>query len=249
VDVLDKKNPTPLYYQLQQIIKEGIEKGVWKTGETIPTELDLVERYGISRSTVRQAILTLVNDGYLRREKSKGTIVNSPADRMRFVGGLRSFSREMDLKGIPHFSRILDQKVLPADEVIAAKLDLNVGDKTYYLKRVRHVNDRPYLVDEHYLPYFLCPGIENKYKENTSLYRLLQIEYGFNLHHGQIDFEPISPPSKEVTDLLKVYSTTSLTLVERIVYSEQDVPLDYFKALIHGKFTIDVVNSTELPRS
>jgi GntR family transcriptional regulator len=146
--------------------------------------MELIERYGISRSTVRQAILALVSDGYLRREKSKGTIVTSPADRMRFVGSLMSFSREMDLKGIPHFSRILDQKVLPADELIATKLNLNVGDPLYYLKRVRYVNGQPYLVDEHYLPYFLCPDIEKKYKENTSLYHLLQTEYGFKLHHG-----------------------------------------------------------------
>ena len=38
MDALDKSNPTPLYYQLKQILKEGIEKGVWKPGETIPTK-------------------------------------------------------------------------------------------------------------------------------------------------------------------------------------------------------------------
>lgn len=246
MDVLDKNNPTPLYYQLKEIIREGIEKGVWKTGDTIPTEMELIEQYGISRSTVRQAILALVNDGYLRREKSKGTIVNRPAERMRFVGGLMSFSREMDLKGIPHFSRILEQKVIPADETITAKLELSMGELVYYLKRVRYVKDRPYLVDQHYIPYYLCPGIEKKYTENTSLYSLLQAEYNFNLHHGQIDFEPISPPSKEIVDLLKIYSTTNLTLAERIVYSDLDVPLDYFRAIIHGKFTVDVITSRGL---
>jgi GntR family transcriptional regulator len=225
------------------IIKKNIENGVWKPGETIPTEHELMEQYGISRSTIRQAILALVNDGYLRREKSKGTIVTSPTGRMRFVGSLISFSEEMDSKGIVHYSHILDQKQIAADENVARKLRLEVGTPVYYLKRVRQVNDAPFLIDEHFIPYALCPGIENKYNENTSLYQLLRLEYKFNLHHGQIEFQPIAPPSKEAIELLNIYPTTSLLFVERIVYSEKDVALDYFTATIHGKFAIDVVNA------
>jgi GntR family transcriptional regulator len=243
VDTIDKSIPIPLYYQLLVIIKKNIESGVWKPGQNIPTELELMEMYGISRSTIRQAILALVNDGYLRRDKSKGTIVTSPTGRMRFVGSLISFSEEMNSKGISHYSHILDQRVLSVDENVAQKLRLEIGTPIYYLKRVRHINDEPFLIDEHYIPYSLCPGIEEKYKDNTSLYQLLKVEYQFNLHHGQIEFQPITPPSKEAIDLLKVYSTTSLLYVERIVYSDKDVALDYFTAMIHGKFTIDVINA------
>lgn len=243
MDIIDKRIPTPLYYQLLVIIKKNIESGVWKPGQNIPTELELMETYGISRSTIRQAILVLVNDGYLRRDKSKGTIVTSPTGRMRFVGSLISFSEEMNNKRVPHYSHILEQKVLPADKNVAQKLRLETGTSVYYLKRVRHVNNEPFLIDEHYIPYSLCPGIEEKYKENTSLYQLLKVEYQFNLYYGQIEFQPITPPSKEAVDLLKVYPTTSLLYVERIVYSDKDVALDYFTATIHGKFTIDVKNT------
>lgn len=242
MDNIDKTIPVPLYYQLLTIIKENIEKGVWKPGQTIPTEIELMERYGISRSTTRQAILALVNDGYLRREKRRGTIVASPTGRMRFIGSLISFSEEMNSKGISHYSRILDQKLLSANPNIARKLGLNIGTAVYYLKRVRYVSDQPFLIDEHFIPHSLCPGIEEKYKENTSLYHLLKTEYQFNLHHGQIEFEPIAPPSQEVIDLLEVEFTTSLLYVERIVYSEKNVALDYFSATIHGKFAIDVIN-------
>ena len=242
MDNIDKNIPIPLYYQLLMILKQNIVNGVWKPGQKIPTEFELMEQYSISRSTVRQAVLALVNEGYLKREKSKGTIVTSPSGRMKFVGSLISFTEEMNNKGIPHFSRILDHKVLPADEKVAKKLYLDVGTPIYYLKRVRYVNEQPYLIDEHYIPYSLCPGIEEKYKDNTSLYKLLKSEYGFNLHHGQLEFEPISPPSKEAIDLLKLYPTSNLVYVERIVFSENEVALDFFKAIIHGKFTIDVVN-------
>jgi GntR family transcriptional regulator len=226
------------------ILKEKIENGVWKLGETIPTEQELMNQYNISRSTTRQAILALVNDGYLRREKSKGTIVNSRTSRMRLIGSLLGFTEEMESKKIPHSSRILNQQVLPATELVAEKFGIEPGAPVYFLKRVRNINDRPFLIDEHYIPYNLCLGIENRYKENTSLYRLLKEEYQFSLNYGQIEFEPMMPSTKEVMDLLKVQATTSLLFVSRIVYSDQKIPLDYFTAIIHGKFTIDVMSAT-----
>jgi GntR family transcriptional regulator len=243
MDRLDKSIPTPLYYQLLMILKEKIENSFWKLGETIPTELELMKQYGVSRSTTRQAIMALVNDGYLRREKSKGTIVSSRSSRMRLIGSLLGFTEEMESKNIPHSSRILNQQVLSASELVAEKFGTQPGFPVYYLKRIRNINDRPFLIDEHYIPYNLCPGIEKKYKDNTSLYRLLKEEYQFNLHYGQIEFEPMMPSTKEVMDLLKVPATTSLLFVSRIVYSDQNIPLDFFTAIIHGKFTIDVSTS------
>ena len=247
MDRLDKSIPTPLYYQLLMILKEKIENRVWKLGETIPTEQELMNQYDISRSTTRQAIMALVNDGYLRREKSKGTIVSSSTSRMRLIGSLLGFTDEMESKKIPHSSQILRQQVLPATELVAEKFGIQPGLPIYYLKRVRNINDRPFLIDEHYIPYNLCPGIEEKYKDNTSLYRLLKEDYQFNLHYGQIEFEPVMASTKEVMELLKVQATTSLLFVSRIVYSDQNIPLDFFTATIHGKFTIDVMSTTKSP--
>ena len=243
-DRIDRTNPTPLYYQLEEILREKIESNVWKLGETIPTENQLMVMYGISRSTIRQAILILVNDGYLKREGSKGTIVISSSGRDHVIGSLMSFTYEMNRKGIPHFSKLIYQNVIQADKLLAAKLGLRENSEVYFLKRGRYVNDLPFLFDEHYIPYYLVPGIEQKYRENTSLYSLLQTEYRFNLCHGQIILEPVTLPLGEVSEFLKVNSVTSLILAERIVYSETNVVLDYFRAYIHGKFSIDMVNQT-----
>jgi GntR family transcriptional regulator len=247
-EYLDKKIPTPLYYQLQQIVKAQIESGTWKPGETLPTEQEIMTQYGISRATVRQAILALVSDGYLKREKSKGTIVTSATGRERVIGSLMSFTSEMNMKGVAHYSRVITQKIIPADVDLAKKLDLSTGAEVYYLKRIRYVKEFPFLLDEHFIPYNICPNIDQKYKEDTSLYTLLQEEYKLNLHHGQIIFEPIPPLNAEMVELLRITPTTSLILAERIVYSENNIALDYFKAIIHGKFSIDMLNSTNFPK-
>jgi GntR family transcriptional regulator len=248
-EFLDKNIPTPLYYQLEQILKQQLESGIWKPGETLPTEKEIMSQYGISRATVRQAILALVTDGYLKREKSKGTIVTSTTGRERVIGSLMSFTSEMNMKGVSHYSRVITQRIIQADDDIAKKLGLTVGVNVYYLKRIRYVKEFPFLVDEHFIPYALCPEINNKYQENTSLYTLLQDEYKLSLHHGQIVFQPITPPTSEVIELLQIAPNTCLILAERIVYSENDIALDYFKAIIHGKFSIDMLNSASFPKN
>ena len=75
--IIDKNIPLPLYYQLKQIIINLIDDGVYKEDETIPTEHELIEKYQLSRTTVRQALNELVTEGYLYKRKGVGTFVSS----------------------------------------------------------------------------------------------------------------------------------------------------------------------------
>lgn len=74
---INKDVPIPLYYQLKNIIKTDIENGTLKTGDTIPTEMEIMSHYNISRFTVRQAISELVNEGYLLRKPAKAPLSQS----------------------------------------------------------------------------------------------------------------------------------------------------------------------------
>ncbi|MCA9906887.1 MAG: GntR family transcriptional regulator, partial [Anaerolineae bacterium] len=72
---VDKSSPVPLYYQLQQGIIRLIEADTLKPGDLLPSENELARRYSISPMTVRQAMAELVNAGYVRRERGRGTFV------------------------------------------------------------------------------------------------------------------------------------------------------------------------------
>jgi GntR family transcriptional regulator len=242
-DAINKSIPTPLYYQLFQILKQQIDSGDLKPGDIIPTENEFVDKYDISRATVRQAILQLVNDGYLRREKSKGTFVTTPPSKFRFNEGLRGFSAEMKHYGIAYMSKVLEKEVIPANQKLAERLEIPEGELVFYLHRLRVVKSVPFLLDRHYVPYRLVPGIENHLKDNVSLYSILEHDYKLNLHHGWREFEPIRPASKKEIELLEILPTTQLLYVESVLYDMQNVPVDYFEAKIHGKFTVDVANN------
>src|SRR5690606_39612226 len=68
---VDKNSRVPLYYQLKEIIQEMIENEELQPNEPIPTERELCEIHGISRMTVREAIMALVNEGVLYREQGR----------------------------------------------------------------------------------------------------------------------------------------------------------------------------------
>src|SRR6187200_1751843 len=84
---LDRTSFVPLYYQLQEVLKEQIESGVWAPGEALPSEPELARRFGISRVVVRQALAILQDDRQIVRVKGRGTFVAQPKLDAR-AGGL-----------------------------------------------------------------------------------------------------------------------------------------------------------------
>ena len=78
---IDRGVPIPYYYQLENLIRADIASGRYRPAGPILSERQLCEAYGVSRTTVRQAIARLVADGLLYHVKGKGTFVTPPAGR------------------------------------------------------------------------------------------------------------------------------------------------------------------------
>lgn len=81
VDQIDRSIPIPIYYQLKELIKKQIQTGILKPGDQVETEEEICDRFGISRTPVRQALLELVHEGVLTRTAGRGTFVTFPEQR------------------------------------------------------------------------------------------------------------------------------------------------------------------------
>ena len=241
--MINKNIPIPIYYQLMQEIKDSIENGELKPGDPIPTEFEIMTAHGISRATVRQAILQLVNEGYLRRIKAKGTFVKSPQEKPRFLGSLKGFSQEMQQDGILHYTKVLDNRIISAPLKISEKLHLENEAPIFYLKRLRFVKEEPVLIAESHLPAKLFTGIEDKNFEDVSLYETMEKNYGIVLHHGRREFMPVMPSSTEDVELLKISSKVPILYVESIVFTEDNIPVEYGVIKMKGKFIVELVQN------
>lgn len=240
---INRDTPLPLYYQLEKIIKEAITCGDLKPGDMLPTEMELMEIYSISRATVRHAVSNLENEGYLRKERAKGTFIKYPPLERKFMGNLKCFSEEMQRKGIPHSTLELEKSVIEANSQVGDRLQLKPGAPVFYLKRLRSVDESPVLIVQSYIPYEICSGIEKEDFNFSSLYDVLENQYGIFLRHGHRWIEPKIVDSDETIQLLNIKPGTCISSVESIIYSEDNRPVEYHYAEMIGKISIELGGS------
>ncbi len=236
---LDRTSPIPLYYQLYSILLNRIKVGELKPGDMLPTELEMVKEYGVSRATVRQAILDLARNGYVVREKSKGSFVKDYSNNVGYANRVRGFTAISNQGGtIPLASRVLDKQVVVPPRAIADALKLGEGEKAFYLKRVRYIRDEANTFVEDWIPYKLCPGIEKEHFTDASLYAILEEKYGIIPRHAVRTFDCICAMTEEQMRSLEVKKQTPLLHCESSVYGSDNEPIEYYSALIKGKYTV-----------
>jgi GntR family transcriptional regulator len=112
---LDRASFVPLYYQLQELLKEQIESGVWEPGDPLPSEPDLARSLGVSRVVVRQALAILEDDRQIVRLRGRGTFVAQPKLEHR-AGGLSRLL--MTPRGPEIDIRVLDKRVAKVEQSI-----------------------------------------------------------------------------------------------------------------------------------
>jgi DNA-binding transcriptional regulator YhcF (GntR family) len=129
----------PLYFQLQEILKEKIEIGLWSAGEAIPPEADLCATYGVSRTVVRQALAILEQDRQIIRVRGSGTFVAVPKVEQR-AGG---FSRLLTTTTPGARITILDARTQTASRRIGSQLGLKVDSGILRVMSLLHIRDVP----------------------------------------------------------------------------------------------------------
>lgn len=133
---------TPVYMEITEYIMQKIRSGEWSIDYMIPTEMQLCEQFGVSRPTVRAAVLKLVQEGHLRRVKGKGTFVTAPRVLEQSTIFIESFFREMNQRGVEISNEVLEFRIMPADSDTPVKKRLETTDKEIIkLTRLRYVKD------------------------------------------------------------------------------------------------------------
>ena len=109
---IDKNAKLPLYCQLKEILLRDIKK--MQPDEMITPESMLIERYNVSRTTVRQAIAELITEGYLYTIRGKGTFVADRKVDLVYMNKIESFAEQVRNSGYTPHTKVLEQKKIPA---------------------------------------------------------------------------------------------------------------------------------------
>ncbi len=220
----------PLYEQLASYIKIQIKAGVLKPGEQMITETQLCDILGVSRNTVRHSLNHLVDDGLLVRYRGKGSFIADEKIK-RPINYLYNFTENMMSLGATPSSIILSHEVLEADKKIQEKLQLPPGQtRVYNLVRLRCADGVPILYERTYIPYYLCPGIENINFETVSLYHILDEHFKLNLYHATETIEAVLINPAEAK-LLQCKSKSAGYKISRISHLDSGFKFEYTSSI------------------
>lgn len=216
---------SPLYQQIKGLILQGLDRGEWKPGESIPSELELAARFQVSQGTVRKAIDELAADNLLIRRQGKGTFVathNEARVRYRFL----RLSPDDGQPGVST-SRILDCRRTKASADIAAALDLRAGDAVVNMRRVLSFDNVPTILDDIWLPGNPFKGLTLEFLQRYRgpLYALFETEFGVSMVRAEEKIRAVTA-SQAQADLLQVSADSPLLQVERIAYTYGDRPME-----------------------
>ncbi|WP_417801967.1 GntR family transcriptional regulator [Thermophilibacter provencensis] len=159
-----------LYDQIKDDLLSKIKDGTYPEGQTIPSELELAEMYGVSRPTIRQALQILVSDGYLEKRRRRGTVVTKPKVSQSFTMSISSFEDAMRLAGRLPKTKVLVFKRERANAEVEKRLELARGQDVFKLVRLRYADDLPNVFVESYIPCTLYPGLDSFDFNESSLY-------------------------------------------------------------------------------
>jgi GntR family transcriptional regulator len=227
IDRIDRRSKLPYYQQLYEILRGRIARKEWKPGDMIPPESELIETYQVSRSTVRQVLDMLVNDGLIYRERGRGTFIAHLTLEQSMVR-IVSFTEDMHQRGFTPGTRVLSARLVPASQDIAECLQVPAGEPLACVERLRLADGEPMSIEEAYLVNRYCPDILQHDFAHHPLRDILARDYNLRLVNAKQVIRAI-PASPNLAKFLQIRPRSPLLFVERTSCSQNNIPLEFLR--------------------
>jgi DNA-binding GntR family transcriptional regulator len=168
---LDRGSPVPLYFQVAKQLEEMIESGEMPVGGRLANEVELADRLGVSRPTMRRAIQYLVERGMLVRKRGVGTQIVHP--KVRRPVELSSLYDDLVKSGQSPVTEVLDFSVGPATKRMAEQYGVPEGLEVTWFERLRYTGGEPLALMHNAVPTAIL-SLERADLEQRGLYELLR---------------------------------------------------------------------------
>lgn len=221
---LNSSSTIPLFEQLKQLIKEQITNGIYKAGQKIDTEIEISDKYNVSRITVRRAVDELVREGILLKKQGKGTFVQE-SKLSRKIEHLISFSEACKANNMIPTSLVTKRQVITPDSKLINEMGNFKGDKVLFIQRIRLADNIPIMCENNYYPYDKYNFLMNE-SLDVSLYTLLKNKYKIDVAYSKDSYIDVLRSNTELSNLMNISIGEPLFLLHTKIY-------DNFNQLIH----------------
>lgn len=221
--------PIPKYYQIYKKLLSQIRSGKFKEFDRFYSDTELVEKYQVSRGTIREAVKLLIQQGYIIREQGKGTFVTSPAieqDSDKLMG----FTELMEKHDIKPSAKIIEQEIVDAPSDLQGLMDLEDDTQLVRIIRIRYGNEQPLIIEQSYFIYDLFKPIYDMDLESNSIYELLYKHTETRLGEARQRIIATKAGSNEA-ELLDIKKGAPLLLMKRFIKTKSGSYFQYSEDL------------------
>jgi GntR family transcriptional regulator len=234
----------PYWFQLASVLEQAIVSGRWRPGERLASESELCDHFGISRTTVRQALARLEQEGMVIRRKGLGTFVSSTTPRMWLVQSQEGFFHDEVLRlGRAVASQILRREVTELPGWATASLALPAGTRGIVMERLRSVDGNLALVVTDCLPERLA-GTVLGMDGSDSLYQRLKVEHQLEVAGGRRFLEAVIAGEK-LGRMLEIEPSDPLVFIESVAWDAEMQPFHAYRTWVRtDRMRVEVQVST-----
>lgn len=220
---INHSSPVPLHIQVEELMRKLLNSAEYRDGALLPKEVELSNRLGVSRNTIRQATNKLELEGLLVRKKGVGS---KAAQKKPLYTGLDhwySFTNEMRERGIEVINLSLDVRWVQADKKLATFFNIAVGRKVLKLTKLKGTAGQPIV----YFESFFHPriGVNENDEFDIPLYTMLERKYGVMVMKSSENISALA--AGKMARKLKVKESDPVLFRERFVLDVGDRPIEY----------------------
>ncbi len=245
---LSRAEPTPLYHQLYEQLKDAILDGRLARGMKLPSEHQLSDDFGVSRITSRRALAELAKDGLVTRQPGRGTHVIHRMARRPIHSPMIGTLQEIESIGRTSTAKVVKCAMRQPPREVRTALELPDNGKALYLERIRVSDDLPF-------GYYRSWTLGVKAPENLEvLVKTPRLSYfreqGFRPNFIRQQLNAVSA-SKRVAEVLSLDVGSPILSLTRVAFTgslKTRKPVDYLRVLYHpGLFEYRIELDLEQP--
>lgn len=239
---VDATNGSPLHSQLSRVLRVSISDGSLPPGSQLPTEAELQEKFGISRSVARQAFAGLTADGLIQRGRGRGSVVAPQREHHRHVQRMPGLSAQISPASGPVSTEVL---VIGAGTDALAEAALGTGD-LFGVRRRRSAEGEAIALIQTWLPFSLAGTLTVTELTDTSLHVTLASKFGVPVTAGRRQIRAVAA-SERLASELSLPVGAPLLVLEGTSLDDHGTPVEYFATWHRADrvvFDLDVVEET-----
>lgn len=221
---LERNGSVPLYRQLEEILKGRVLRGEWLIGRRIPTEAELIEEFGVSRTTVRDAVGELVRNGLLHKRQGRGTFVQRPPLEVP-LERLTGFAEEVLERGQVPSAILLSAELVRDHFYEAHQLRVPDGEPVLRIERVRLADGDPIAIERSFWPEAVGEILLKEDLNRAQFYPILE-NSGVLLREADEQIFAVNASTPEARTL-GIEPGDALLEMRRVSYGEDGSPVEF----------------------